>query len=209
MNPDDLKSHLHRALRQARRAMTWKLDGLSEFDRRRPCTPSGTNLLGLVKHLSGVEMLYFGVVFERAMPDPPAWFGEHAAPHADFWATEDESSGESGDLYRRASEHADTTIEQVPLDAVGAVPWLGGTMTLHQVLVHVVAETQRHAGHADIIRELIDGAVGEHRDDSQMRLAVPAGGLRDDDEWTRYRERVARTAESFADQTGDRREDDR
>ncbi len=64
-------------------------------------------------------------------------------------------------LYRQACAHADETIAGAPLDAVGRVPGAPGDMTLHRILTHMIAETQRHAGHADIVRELIDGAVGQ------------------------------------------------
>ena len=84
-----------------------------------------------------------------------------AEPNADLWAAPDETSDDIVALYRSAWEFADATIDELPLEAVGRVRWWGdGTVTLHRVLVHVTAETQRHAGHADIIRELIDGSAG-------------------------------------------------
>ena len=64
----DPKATLVRYLQQARDAMLWKLDGLGEYDIRRPLTPTGTNLLGLVKHLAGVESGYFGATFGRPFP---------------------------------------------------------------------------------------------------------------------------------------------
>ena len=67
------KAELRRYLQDGRDAIVWKLEGLSEYDRRRPLTPTGTNLLGLVKHLAGVEAEYFGVVFNRP-------FGEERPP---------------------------------------------------------------------------------------------------------------------------------
>ena len=67
--------------------MLWKLDGLSEYDIRRPLTPTGTNLLGLVKHLASVELGYFGEVFGRPSDIPLPWFEENAEPNADLWAT--------------------------------------------------------------------------------------------------------------------------
>lgn len=62
--------------------------------------------------------------------------------------------------YRRAWAHADATFDALGLDAVGQVPWWGAEVTLHRVMLHVVVDIQRHAGHADIVRELIDGATG-------------------------------------------------
>ena len=122
MTGPDPKAHLHRYLRTARDALLWKLDGLGEYDVRRPVTPTGTNLLGLVKHLASVEIGYFGETFARPAGIPLPWYDEGAEPNADMWATPEESREDILDLYRRAREHADTTIEELPLDAVGHVP---------------------------------------------------------------------------------------
>ncbi len=159
----DPKSDLVRYLGSAREALVWKLDGLDEYDVRRPLVPTGTNLLGLVKHLSGVEAEYFGACFDRPFPERLAWFEEGAEVNADMWATPEESREQIIALYRRVWAHADATIDRLSLDALGTVPWWPEerrVVTLHEILVHVVAETNRHAGHADIVRELIDGAVG-------------------------------------------------
>ena len=79
-----------------------------------------------------------------------------------MWATADETREDIEGLYHRVWAHADATIESLALDAVGHVPWWGdrGDVTLHLILIHMIAETNRHAGHADIVRELIDGAAG-------------------------------------------------
>lgn len=84
-------------------------------------------------------------------------------------------------------------IAALPLDATGRVPWWGddGTVTLHHVLVHVTAETQRHVGHADILRELIDGAVGLLKDNGNMPSEDPAW-------WRDYRDQVEQAARSAA-----------
>ena len=84
-----------------------------------------------------------------------------AEPNADFWATPDERRDDIVALARHSWAVADATITELPLDAVGRVWWWGDEpVTLHRILVHVTAETQRHAGHADIVRELVDGAAG-------------------------------------------------
>jgi uncharacterized damage-inducible protein DinB len=184
------KADLRRYLQAARDAVLWKLDGLSEYDARRPLTPTGTNLLGLVKHLASVELAYFGETFGRPSREPLPWFDEGAEPNADMWATADESRDFIVSLYRRAWAHADATIESLPLDAVGSVPWWPEDrreVTLHRILVHVIAETDRHAGHADIIRELIDGAVGLRVDNDNM-----APG--DAEWWESYRRRLDEVA---------------
>jgi hypothetical protein len=95
MSESDLKADLRRYLQVAREAVVWKLEGLSEYDARRPMTPTGTNLLGLVKHLANVEVGYFGDTFGRPFDGPLPWpegpEGEDANANADLWATLDES----------------------------------------------------------------------------------------------------------------------
>ena len=157
----DAKADLRRYLDNARDALVWKLDGLSEYDARRPLTMTGTNLLGLIKHLAIWEARYFGLVFDRPFPEPlPRWDVE-SERLATMWATEHESRADVIDRYRRVCEHSDATIDALALDAPGHVEWWPDPeVTLFDVLVHMIAETSRHAGHADILREGIDGAVG-------------------------------------------------
>jgi hypothetical protein len=158
----EVKRDLHTYLRDAREVLAWKMDGLGEYDVRRPLTPTGTNLLGLVKHSATSHVRYFGGVFGRAADAVVLpWASPGSDPTAEMWATPAEATDEIVALARRAWAHADATITGLPLDATSSVPWWGGEeVTLHRVLVHVTAETQRHAGHADIVRELIDGAAG-------------------------------------------------
>jgi hypothetical protein len=170
MKPNDPKDDLHRYLNAARDAVVWKLDGLSEYDVRRPLTPTGTNLLGLVKHPAYVEFGYFGATFGRPHGESLPWDAEDPEPNADMWARADESREEILGTYRRARTHADATIEALPLDAMGRVEWWGdnGDVTLQRIMLHVTAETNRHAGHADIVRELIDGKVGLREANTNM-----------------------------------------
>src|SRR5215831_16593942 len=159
----DPKADLQVYLQRARDALVWKLDGLSEYDIRRPMTRTATNLLGLVKHCAGVELGYFGLVFGRPADEPTPWMAEDSDANADMWATADESRDDIVGLYQRAWIHADATIAALRLDATGEVPWWPEERrhpTLHRVIVHVIADVQRHAGHADIARELIDGSAG-------------------------------------------------
>ena len=160
--PDDPKADLQRYLASARSSLVWKLDGLSEYDIRRPLVPTGTNLLGLVKHVASVESEYFGLCFGRPFPEELPWFTEESETNADMWATPDQSRADIVGLYHRVWAHSDATIAALGLDAVGRVPWWGDDpeVTLHRVLIHMIAETNRHAGHADILRELIDGVTG-------------------------------------------------
>ena len=138
-----------------------KPDGLGEYDIRRPLTSTGTNLLGLVKHSATWEARYFGEVFGRPFPQPLPRWDDEAADGTDLWVTEDETRGQIIGFYRRAWEHADATIDALAIDAPGHVPWWPRPdVKLFNVLVHILTETNRHAGHADILREQLDGAVG-------------------------------------------------
>jgi uncharacterized damage-inducible protein DinB len=186
----DQKADLHRYLQRAREALVWKLHGLSEYDIRRPLTPTGTNLLGLVKHVASVESGYLGDTFGRPFPGPRPWLDDDVESNADMWATLDEPREQIVDLYHRVWAHSDATIEALPLDAPGQVPWWPEErrdVVLHTILVHMIAETDRHAGHADIVRELIDGAAGMRADNSNL----PS---QDESWWSDYRDRLEQVA---------------
>jgi uncharacterized damage-inducible protein DinB len=192
--PPDPKSTLMQYLRDARESLLWKLDGLGERDLRLPRTPTGTNLLGLVKHVANVEAGYFGLVAPEPYAHPedlvPLAAGE-TDPLVDMYAAADESAQLVVARYRRVQTFVDEVVEALPLETTAEVPWWPrsrGTMTLHLILVHVTAEVSRHAGHADILREGIDGAAGLRRDLSNL----PAG-----EDWPDYRERLVRIAERF------------
>jgi uncharacterized damage-inducible protein DinB len=181
----DAKSSLHSSLRSVREAMLSKLEGLSEYEIRRPLTPTGTNLLGLVKHLSIVEARYFGETFGRPFPEHARWWAEDDHDNTGMWATEEESRTEVIDWYRRACAHADATIDALALDTAGRVPWWTWPpgVVLFNILVYVIAEANRHAGHADILREQLDGAAGN-----------PNLPPHDAAWWESYRARVERAA---------------
>jgi hypothetical protein len=190
MTAYDPKADLKDYLQGGRETLLWKLEGLSEYDIRRPFVPTGTNLLGLIKHKAGSEFVYFGDTFGRPSGEPLSWLRDDAEPNADMWATGDESRQQVVELYRRAWAHSDATIDALPLDAIGHVPhWPAGQneVTLHAVLVHVIVDTQRHAGQADIIRELIDGAAGLLEGNSNMPPA-------DEEWWDSYRDRLEQVA---------------
>ncbi|MGC0366825.1 hypothetical protein ABH922_004809 [Rhodococcus sp. 27YEA15] len=192
MTGDSAKADLHRYLQTGRDALLWKLDGLSEYSIRRPMTSTGTNLLGLIKHAIGVELGYFGPVFGRAVPDLASWLHSDE-PNVDMWARADESREHIVDSYRRAWTFADATIDELDLDSPGLVPmWPEDRrhVTLHLVLVHVLAETHRHAGHADIVRESIDGTAGLRPEHSNV---APGDRLW----WAGYRDRLEHVACSF------------
>ncbi|RAS69905.1 uncharacterized protein DUF664 [Lentzea atacamensis] len=161
MIDDFAKAYLHSDLRELREVMLWKLEGLPEADVRRPLTASGTNLLGLVKHLTLTESRYFGEVFGRAFPEPLPRWDDLSARGKDMRAAEHETREEIVGRYRRAWAHSDATIDVLAVDSPGFVPWWPRPdVMLFNVLVHVLTETARHAGHADILREQLDGATG-------------------------------------------------
>ena len=190
MPGSDPKAELRRYLQAGREALLWKLEGLSEYDIRRPMVATGTNLLGLVKHVASMEAGYFGETFGRPFPDPLPWLDDTAEPNADMWATVDESREQIVGLYHRAWTHSDATIDALELTAVGRVPWWPSERseaTLHRILVHMIAETDRHAGHADIVRELIDGAAGLRDGNDNMAPGGPGW-------WESYRGRLERIA---------------
>jgi hypothetical protein len=155
------KGFMYDELRDLRKAVVWKLEGLSEYDVRRPLTVSGTNLLGLVKHLTLWESRYLGEVFARPFPEALPRWDDKTQRGADMWATEHETRSGIIDRYHRVWDHSDATIAALPLDAPGHAPWWPSPdVTLFNILVHLLQETSRHAGHADILREHLDGSTG-------------------------------------------------
>ena len=107
-----------------------------------------------------------------------------------MWAKPDETRDGILALCRQTWEVADATIDELGLDAVGRVWWWGDDpVTFHRVLVHVTANTQRHAGHADIIRESIDGSAGLLEGHDNMRGRDPAA-------WQALHDRIEEAARS-------------
>jgi len=161
----DEKALMHLRFKLERGALLWKLEGLSEAGLRRPMTPTGTNLLGLVKHLTGVEGAYFCDAFGRPRP-PLAWESDEDAlmgQFSDMYAKPDETSEVIIANYQAATAAADRSIEELDLDTVGR-HHMGIAVSLRWMLFTVLLDTARHAGHADIVREQIDGAAGSYRE---------------------------------------------
>jgi uncharacterized damage-inducible protein DinB len=153
------KESLHVSLDRHRDAVLWKLEGLHDADLRRAMTRSGTNLLGLVKHLAAVEYGWFCETFGRETEPLPF---DDDDPEADMRARPDETTGDVLAFYARARAASDRVIDELEIDATGTA-WFGEAVSLRWVLIHMVEETARHAGHVDIVRELIDGMTGDHR----------------------------------------------
>jgi len=188
----EAKAVLQQYLREERAGLLSRLDGLGERELRRPITPTGTNLLGLVKHVASVEIGYFGEVFDRPSGEPLPWLNDDAEADADLWVTPNQSREDVVALHHRSAAHADATIAALDLDAPGVVPWWRPEtrrVTLQQILAHMIAETARHAGHADILRELLDGRAGDDGDNLSDRTP---------EQWAAHRRRLAEAAEAAA-----------
>lgn len=188
----DIAADLQDYLQRVRTGMLSRLDGLGEFDIRRPMTPTGTNLLGLVKHLTGIELSYLGSCVGRPSEIRLPWVEDGSIwESADMWATAAESSAELIELYRAAWRHSDESIRELGLDAPGHVSWWPDNRrdtTLGTLLTRVTAETAQHAGHADILRELIDGRAGNDHN-----------AIGDSAWWSNYLGRIQEAADTFRD----------
>nr|WP_260611832.1 DinB family protein [Streptomyces sp. WAC04770] len=148
------KESLHASLDLHRDAVLWKLEGLDDEQVRRVMTPSGTNLLGLVKHLATVEYGWFCSTFGRETE--PFWFDPATEEMA---ASPDETTAGIVAFYTRARTAADAAIRETDLETTGTA-WDGRVVSMRWALIHMLEDTVRHAGHMDILRELIDGGVG-------------------------------------------------
>jgi uncharacterized damage-inducible protein DinB len=153
------KESLKVALDRHRDAILWKLEGLDDEQLRRPMVPSGTSLLGLVKHLAAVEYGWFCDTFGRDTEPLPF---DDDDPDADLRIEPGETTEDVLAFYGRARATADQVIDELDIEDTGTA-WFGEAVTMRWVLIHMVEETARHAGHVDILRELIDGMAGDHR----------------------------------------------
>jgi uncharacterized protein (DUF952 family) len=187
----DVKAELLAKLREVRKALLSRLDGLSDYDLRRPLVPSGTNLLGLVKHVASVEYGQLGVVVGLPAPVTLPWIEDGSIwQGADMWATPEESKEYILDLYQRIAVHSDGVIVNLDLDAPATVdywPEDKRETTMGFLLIRVTAEIAHHAGHADIVRELIDGKGG---DDAEFF---------DEATWASFRGDITGAADRFRD----------
>jgi hypothetical protein len=188
--PQGLTSDLLHYLQESRGAVLRGLAGLPEYDARRPLTPSGSNILGLVKHLTGVETSYLGECLGRPSPVHLPWVADGSIwDGADMWATADQSRDYIVGLYRDAWAHSDASIAELPIDAAASVSWWPAARrktTLGHLVVRVVAETAQHAGHIDIMRESVDGQGGRDQED-----------VGDAETWARYVAQIQAAADPF------------
>ncbi|MBP2384607.1 DinB family protein [Paeniglutamicibacter kerguelensis] len=164
---DDQKNHLLTYLNASREAVLWKAEGLDDYDLTRPLVPSGTNILGLIQHLASVELGYFVECLGQTVEQPRfIALNQSDDPEYDMWVPADIPSADILDYYRSAIASANRNIEALPLDAPATVAWWAPEKrdtTIGRLLIHMNVETARHAGHIDIVRELIDGSAGDRR----------------------------------------------
>lgn len=177
-------------LMEARRQVLRALDGVDDYQVRRPMTPTGTNLLGVVKHLVGVEAGYLGLCVGHPFEEPLPWISEETeAPNRDMWATAAESREYITGLYQRACQHSDRVLDKVGITAVATVPWwpeASRETTAGALLARVLTDTAMHAGQLQVLRELIDGQAGPDR-----------GSIGDDRWWADYRSMLEDVARQF------------
>lgn len=139
-----------------RATLLWKVSGVSDEDLRRKPTVSSMSLLGLVKHLAYVERSWFQVVFMNRELGVP-WTKED--PDADWRIEPDETTASVLALFQDAVAESRKVVAENSLDDFAKKP--GSDPTLRWIVIHMIEETARHNGHADIMREAIDGATGE------------------------------------------------
>jgi uncharacterized damage-inducible protein DinB len=134
-----------------------KLAGLEDEQLRRPMVPSGLSLLGLVKHLTAVEHGWF--VIRIAQVDEPYLYATDDDPDGDFRVGDGETAESVVAEYLRMCDRSREILARVEsLDQTVPHP-RRGQLDVRWILLHMIEETARHNGHADIIREQIDGAV--------------------------------------------------
>jgi len=132
-------------------------EGLTGEQLRRPMVPSGTSLLSMVKHLAFAE----GGWFQEGVANEHSRFAyDPSDPEREHRVEEHETPDEIFQLYREACEVSRAAMEKASLDDMCARPDRSADYNVRWVVVHMIEETARHAGHADILRELLDGKTG-------------------------------------------------
>lgn len=150
----DERTLLHAFLDQQRDALLWKLEGLTGDQLRQRALPqSRLHLLGLVKHHAAAEQYWLCEIFDR--PAEPI----SIAASDDIELDEGNTAETVIAYFARARDASDRTIDELDLDMT-ATTWLGDIVSFRWALLHMIEEGARHAGHADLLREHIDGRAG-------------------------------------------------
>lgn len=145
----DERATLHELLQYQRESLVRKVTGLDDGQARRALVESGTTLLWLVKHVARAERVW--VLHRFAGEDDVVYDG----------VGRDDRLADAVEFYRSTWARVDEVVASTAsLDEPCARPGPEGQVTLRWVLMHLLEETARHAGHADILRELIDGETG-------------------------------------------------
>ncbi|MEV0029859.1 DinB family protein [Nocardia sp. NPDC050793] len=143
-----------------RATLLWKCTGLdAEQLRSRPLAPSGLSLLGLVRHMSEVERGWFRIAAAGAPLD--YLYCSEVNPDGDFDDIADADPEDAFAVYHREVRAADAAVATLPLDHTFARPLRTAVFSLRWVYVHMIEEYARHNGHADLLRERIDGRTGD------------------------------------------------
>ena len=143
-----------------RATLAMKCDGLSEEQLRvRSVEPASMSLLGLVRHMADVERNWFRRVLNGE--DAPGIYWSDAEPDGDFDLVDTASATEAFSTWKAECDHASALLAgATSADAIGTGRD-GEQISLRWILVHMIEEYARHNGHADLLRERIDGVVGE------------------------------------------------
>lgn len=150
---------LHNMMKGNRDAVLWKLEGISDEQARRRIVSSETTLLGLVRHLQYVDRWWVRIVI-AGEDIPVPWSKED--PDADWHVSEDDTIDAVVADYRQELALVEAIVDAQD-DLSRTIELRSNTYSVRWILMHLIEEIARHAGHADIIRETIDGETGDFR----------------------------------------------
>lgn len=193
LNDAARKARLRDYLDQSRTAALWKTENLSESGLRLPLVPSGSSILGIINHLAFTEFGYFSYCLKRPVTNQRALdLFKLDDPLGDFVVEKEVSSAEVREFYQQAISASNAGIDELELTAPAFVPWWGehAATTLEHLLIHMCSETARHAGHLDLLRELLDGSIGFTRGNTNLPDLSPT-------EWKEHYERLKGIAEAL------------
>jgi uncharacterized damage-inducible protein DinB len=156
----DEKTMLSAFLDRYRETMVWKLDGLSKEQASKQLVPSASTLLGLVKHLAYVERWWFQMNF-AGEPVLFPWPEDEPDQDIDFRVVPTDTIESISALYEQECARSREIVAGASVDDLGKGFGDVEPRSLRWILIHMIEETARHAGHMDILRELTDGAIGQ------------------------------------------------